>query len=127
MTQDKNFLSLSFFVSMEELKNLCLLREGDELLDDDELQEICDSVEMFDNDISLAVATYGGSHYEICTTHGRHNLYLIEGEFDEEDCNTTIGVCNISDEIDELRTYEALLNRLQYLNYKKRQGDTNNE
>lgn len=120
LIKDYNFLTISFILSTEELEKLCLLRQEDYILEDDELQEICDSVEMFDNDVSLATATFGRTYYEICTTHGRHNLYLIESTFDDENRPETIGVFNISDEIGKLRTYEALLNRLQFLNYKRR-------
>lgn len=120
MLQDDNFLTLSFFLSRKELKKLRLLRQDDDKMDEDELQEICDSVEMFDNDVSLATATYGRTYYEICTTHGRHNLYLIESTFDDENRPETIAIFNISDEIGKLHTYEALLNRLQFLNYKRR-------
>lgn len=67
--------------------------------------EICDSVEMFEKDISLAIATYGRMYYEICTTHGRHNLYLIESMFDDENRPETIDVFNVSDEIGKMEMW----------------------
>ncbi len=71
-------------------------------------------METFDDDIALVVCICGDTVYEICTTHNRHNLYLFESEASSDETDETVkyetvNATNISQEVDEIKTYADLV------------------
>lgn len=113
------FCSINLFVSEDELQALKLNREDDDLLDDDELHKICDSVEMFDNDKTLVVCICGDAMYEIATTHNRHNLYLFESKAISDEEYETVNVTNVSSDFDDIKTYSDLIGYILPQNTKR--------
>lgn len=101
--------SLDLLITEEDLRKLTLVREDDIFYDEDTIQSVCDSVEMTDDDITLAICLCGDTMYEISTTCDRHNLYLFKNEMVSDTDYQTVDATNISCELDEIRTYHDLL------------------
>lgn len=104
-------LSVKFPVS-EEFLNQLKLCEREKV--EEAHEYLSNSAEMEEgDDFTLMVATYGNRMYEIATTCGAYNLYLFTSVISENGDTETVGAENISYKLDELRSYNELLDYIR--------------
>lgn len=107
----------TFKLSREELKNLELVPINEKNYDDDALHSITDCTEAYEDDFDIAYCECCTTKYVIATTCGKRNVYLFEYEYKMGKGFEVVNATNITEEFDDLKTYESMIGYLQRLQY----------
>ena len=109
---------ISIYVSDEEVEN-CFDVIRPELWDEDLYNEKCDSIDMCEFDIDIALIRKGNIQYTIFTSCNLWNVYCIKEQYNEHGVWKTIEVNNITSDIDDWENIQGLTSYLLDLNFKE--------
>lgn len=113
-----NEMNLTIYVTDEDVENNFGVCRPD-CIDDDEYQERCDSLDMCELDIDIALIRKGNIQYILFTSGNIWNVYCIREQYNEHDVWETMEVNNITSYIDDWENIQDLTNYLLSLKFKE--------
>lgn len=119
-----NEMNLTIYVTDEEIEN-CFEVIRTEDMDDDDYQERCDSIDMCELDIDIALIRKGNIQYVLFTSCNLWNVYCIKEQYNEHGVWETMEVNNITSDIDDWENVQDLTNYLLDLNFNEQYKQKN--
>lgn len=113
-----NEMNLIIYVTDEDVENCFSICRPD-CIDDDDYQERCDSLDMCELDIDIALIRKGNTQYSLFTSGNLWNVYCIKEQYNEHDVWETMEVNNITSDIDIWENIQDLTSYLLDLNFKE--------
>lgn len=117
-TMKTNEMNLSIYVTDEDVQNNFSICRPD-CIDDDDYQERCDSLDMCELDIDIALIRKGNIQYTLFTSGNLWNVYCIKEQYNEHGVWETIEVDNITSYIDNWENVQDLTSYLLDLKLKE--------
>lgn len=113
-----NEMNLTIYVTDEQVENCFNICRPD-CIDDDKYQERCDSLDMCELDIDIALIRKGNTQYTLFTSGNLWNVYLSKDQLNQNGDWETIDMNNMTSDIDDWENVQDLTSYLLDLNFKE--------